>query len=236
MYLDEASVEWPPEGGWPTINADAFGSLDKSDRVISLLRQLPYLRDLDLPEWERPTGVPRANFCNWKDYAKRDESEDPAQEHGLKMLTEGPVSEASTPSIIGLMQGGRDCPLVVLDTQYGIVYWPDCDDEIRHETRQEQVEDDPDVWESDDEADWRGDAPAWTVTDFFVMLREQFLELRFLPINSRQVIGSYGGEMETMLQEIYREHGWPNLERYRKEECIQAVEQAMEEQYPDFSL
>jgi hypothetical protein len=39
-----------------------------------------------------------------------------------------------------------------------------------------------------------------------------------------------------MLQGIYWEHGWPNLENYRKEECIQAVKQALAEQYPDFEL
>jgi hypothetical protein len=47
---------------------------------------------------------------------------------------------------------------------------------------------------------------------------------------------SVDGEMETMLQEIYREHGWPNLENYKKEECIQAVKQALAKQYPDFEL
>lgn len=74
---------------------------------------------------------------------------------------------------------------------------------------------------------------------FLPMHQEQFEQLRFLPVNSREVINSYSehsedGEMEPMLQGIYREHGWPNLERYRKEECIQAVERAMEEQYPNF--
>ena len=39
-----------------------------------------------------------------------------------------------------------------------------------------------------------------------------------------------------MLQGIYREHGWPDLEKYRKEDCIKAVEEALAEQYPDFEL
>jgi hypothetical protein len=241
MYLDEMSVEWPPEEGWPTIKEGAFGSLGKSETVLALLRQIPYLRDLDLPEWERPQGAPQANFCNWKNYARGDNDIDPAKTYGLKMLTEGPISLASTPFIIGLMEGGRDSPLVVLDTKYGVVYWPDCDDHIRHQTSQEQVQDDPDAWDSEDEANWRGDAPAWTINDFFVMLREQFEQLQFIPINSRQVINTYSGysedgEMETMLQGIYREHGWPNFEHYKKEDCIQAVEQALAEKYPDFEI
>tara|TARA_R110002003_G_scaffold186_1_gene14508 strand:+ start:12375 stop:12542 length:168 start_codon:yes stop_codon:yes gene_type:complete len=54
------------------------------------------------------------------------------------------------------------------------------------------------------------------------MLEEQFRYLRFIPINSRQVINAYSecsgdGEMEAMLQAIYREHGWPDLEYYEKE-------------------
>jgi hypothetical protein len=73
------------------------------------------------------------------------------------------------------------------------------------------------------------------------MLREQFEQLRFIPVNSRQVINTWSvhsdnGEVEEMLQGIYREHGWPDLENYRKEECIEAVKEALAEQYPDFEL
>jgi hypothetical protein len=39
--------------------------------------------------------------------------------------------------------------------------------------------------------------------------------------------------MISMLQEIYREHGWPDLDRYRKRECLEAVQEALEERYPD---
>jgi hypothetical protein len=57
------------------------------------------------------------------------------------------------------------------------------------------------------------------------MLQEQFEQLRFLPVNSRQMTTSDSGysddgEMEHMLQEIYQEHGWPNLEHYRKEDSV----------------
>ena len=41
--------------------------------------------------------------------------------------------------------------------------------------------------------------------------------------------------MQKMLQENYQEHRWP-LEKYRKEECIEAVKEALAEQYPDFEL
>jgi hypothetical protein len=63
MYLDEETVEWPPEGGWPTLTKNAFGSMEKSARVVSLLRQIPYIQD-DLDGEQRPQGLPEALFWN----------------------------------------------------------------------------------------------------------------------------------------------------------------------------
>lgn len=36
-----------------------------------------------------------------------------------------------------------------------------------------------------------------------------------------------------MLQGIYREYGWPNLDVYNKNGCLKAVQKALEENYPD---
>lgn len=239
MYLDDATVEWPPEGGWPMITADTFRGLNKSERVISLLRKLPYLQDFNGWHLERPQVAPRAVFCNWKDFAKNNEHFDPEKADEMKLLTEGFVWERTSPDVIGLLEGGRDSPLILLDTKHGIVYWPECDSWIRNETRQEQVQDDSEAWDTPEEADWRGDAPAWTITDFFAMLREQFEQLGFIPVNSRMVTDSHfdytgEGDLEPTLQETYRNHGWPSLEQYRKEECIQALRQVVDEKCPDF--
>ncbi|KAH7085639.1 hypothetical protein BKA63DRAFT_500056 [Paraphoma chrysanthemicola] len=239
MYLDDDEVEWPPEGGWPMITETAFGSFDKSDRVISLLKLLPFFRESGLVEWEQAQGAPWARFCNWRRYTKTSRAEDPAQTYGIRLITESFLFQRVTPHIIGLMEGGRDDPFILLDTEHGVIYWPDCDDEIRDDTTQEQVEDDPHAWAPEAEANWRGDAPAWAIDDFFQMLKEQFRNLRFIPINSRQVISDYtacseDGEMEATLQAIYREHGWPDLERYEKRKCLNAVQQVMHERYSDF--
>lgn len=40
-------------------------------------------------------------------------------------------------------------------------------------------------------------------------------------------------EVMPMLEAIYREHGWPNLKRYRKRECLNAVKDLMERRDPD---
>lgn len=241
MYLDEETVEWPPEGGWSTLTKDAFGSMDKSDRVISLLRQIPYMQD-DLDGELRRQGLPEAPFFNWKDNVKDEEPLDPKAVMEVKILTEDFLCDIVTPDLVGLLEGGKDNDTVMLlDTRYGIAYWPECPDEIKEETNQEQVQDDSEAWSSQEEIDWRCDAPVWTIPDFFAMLQEQFEQLRFIPVNSKGVINSWAGysadgEMEEMLQGIYREHGWPDLETYRKEECIEAVKEALAEQYPDFEL
>ena len=34
------------------------------------------------------------------------------------------------------------------------------------------------------------------------------------------------------VQAIFREHGWPDLERFRKQECLRAVEAALQDKFP----
>src|SRR4051812_13938372 len=95
----------------------------------------------------------------------------------------------------------------------------------------------------ENEIDWRG-APAWAITDFFELLKKQFRELKWIPINARQVITfdttflpSEDG-MVPMLQGIFREHGWPSEHggTYRKRECLEAVKAALEKHYPTFNI
>ncbi|CAG8954972.1 hypothetical protein HYFRA_00008661 [Hymenoscyphus fraxineus] len=44
-YVDESDIVYPPEGGWPNITASNFAPLGKTERVIELLKHLPYLRN-----------------------------------------------------------------------------------------------------------------------------------------------------------------------------------------------
>lgn len=43
MYADESQIEEPPEGRWPTISPNGWPKFDKTDKVIDLLRHLPYI-------------------------------------------------------------------------------------------------------------------------------------------------------------------------------------------------
>lgn len=44
LYLDEDVILYPPEGGWPSITRESLAWLNKTDKVVDLLRYLPYVR------------------------------------------------------------------------------------------------------------------------------------------------------------------------------------------------
>ena len=237
MYLKESAVIKPPEGGWSSITSDSLRDLDKTDEVISLLRHLPYIGTPNNAS-ARPQGSP---WCYWADWQLRASnfSLGHISSDALKVNSEGADFSDDVPAhVIGLTSGGRENPVFLLDTQLGIVHWVECPDDIRYGPSREKVEDDAYDYAPDNEAEWRADAPAWPIADFFELLKDQFRELKFVPISSRTVFDVYttfaagtDGMMD-MLQSIYREHNWPNLERYHKEECLEAVQTALEEQYP----
>jgi hypothetical protein len=231
MYLDEDNIEWPPEGGWH-FPEDALKGFGKSDAVISLLRQLPYIRDRDgLDETECPQGAPYSQFANWKDLAQSQKDYS-----GLHHLTEHHLWDVCTPHIVGLVIGGRNAETILLDIEYGIIYWVECIDalgDLEENTSQESIERENWAWVPEEYH-----TPAWTILDFFEMLKDQFRNLRFIPANDRQVFETWEGykadeEVSTTLRAIYREHGWPDLERYRKEECIKAVQNVIEDKFPE---
>jgi hypothetical protein len=239
MYLKESDVIEPSKEGWPTITVDNLQGLGKTDEVISLLRHLPYIRKPN-DDRDKAHGAPWCYFADWQSHAcnislGRLSGED------LKVLSENVSFCGNVPShVVGLTTGARDNPVFLLDTELGIVHWPECEGEIRYNPSRELVKDDPYDYAPESEAEWRADAPAWSITDFFEVLKDQFRELHFVPISSLTVLDVYAtlsfGEdgMIAMLQDIYREHSWPNLERYRKGECLEAVQTALEERYPGY--
>jgi hypothetical protein len=98
------------------------------------------------------------------------------------------------------------------------------------------------VIESDDPDDieW---GPYWSVRDFFEMLKNHYRYLNFIPRDAHNVIdiwtdSTVDGDpipagIPEMLQGVYRKHGWPDLNKYRKEECLAEVVRELDEKYPD---
>ena len=245
MYMDQSVVVYPPPGGWPEIvDADpaVLRSFGKSDEVIALLAHLPYIRW----SWEDPAEIaPDSKVADWRDLITLLSKPLPpgkgitrAQE--VRLYTEGALCDISPPHVVGLIRSRYEA--MVLDTKHGVIHWEDCPGRINGgehcKVSVDWSELDPDDTVSK-EADWRYEATAWTVSTFFEVLKDQFIQLQWLPISPFSVrafkYSDYRGEegMMAMLQETYREHGWPDLAVYRKSDCLEAVKKAMTERYPN---
>lgn len=84
----------------------------------------------------------------------------------------------------------------------------------------------------EEEAAWRFDSPAWSIPDFFDMLKHHFRPLNFVPIGQFMVTDmctpSLGEGLVRPAQEIYRNNGWPpaaggNNTPFPKERCLSEV-------------
>lgn len=236
MYLNESNILRPPEGGWPEITPERLKGLGKTDEVVLLLRHLPYLGDL--PDRSAVDAGPSGcRFYSWLESIRRLDRPgvDPDDEfEGMKIMTEpDPYSEGGlvAPHVVGLISTKDD--LFMLDTQLGVIYWLECPGTIRHNPSREPILDDSyDYAPSEGEAEW----PAWAVADFFELLKDHFRQLRTVPISPITVYDLENlrpppkvAEAMPLVQAIYREHGWPDLNRYRKEECLQAVQAMLKE-------
>ncbi|TPX10620.1 uncharacterized protein E0L32_008506 [Thyridium curvatum] len=245
MYMDESEIVDPPEGGWPSIvNAkpETLEGFGKTPEVLKLLAHLPYVREAS--DGHDVNSLPQARFAAWHeifDWVNRDQREIGA----CKEMTEGCFRPFEVPHAVGLSRVDRWETTLILDTELGIIHYGGCPGPIRHNPSQEPILDDfYDYADEEDEADWheaewRADAPAFTIPAFFELLKDQFRELKFVPIGRRTVTDVYVTHIHPsmeglipMVQDIYRQHGWPDLDRYRKDECIAAVQKAIREKYP----
>ncbi|KAI4665854.1 uncharacterized protein J4E78_003319 [Alternaria triticimaculans] len=240
MYMDESVIIEPPKEGWPSVTPDSMRGLNKTDEVISLLQHLPYIRGSG-SSFENPQAAPWCAFSDWQRDLGR-VLQGGVKGETLKLCSEGASFTDEVPAhVIGLTTGGRDNADFLLDTELGVVYWIECPYEIRHNSSREPIEDDPYDYAPDNEAQWRAESECWAIADFFGMLKDQFRQLSFIPIGPKSVIDIYatlGPEdngLVTMLQKVYREHGWPDVTRYRKTECLAAVQAALKEHYPHFA-
>ncbi|KAM5431491.1 hypothetical protein MferCBS31731_007804 [Microsporum ferrugineum] len=237
LYLKESDILEPPEGGWPSVTPSAIQQLGKTDEVASLLRHLPYLR---LPGNGGPQAFPYSHFANWEEactYINQGRS-DP---EGIKVCSEDHGANDVPPHVVGLTSGGRNNYPLLLDTELGVIYWPECHGDIQHDPNApcERVWDDPYDYAPMSEAEWRAEGAYWAIPDFFEILKDQFRRLLFVPTNTlivRDVYNPHYGDSAGIiefLQGIYREHGWPDLEHYNKLECLKDIRKRLMEKYPD---
>lgn len=248
MYLDDSFVTEPPPGGWPGITVDRYRGLGKTDEVVNLLRHLPYLRH---PDKTVPSAVPYGSFIDW-DKKGRTIEEDGGST--ARIISEdvdlnGNVDESVPSSVIGLVQGEELDFL--LDTNRGIVYWTQgCPEELRDARSVDsgidftisQIEDDVGAFAGES---WQAVAPAWSIPDFFELLKSQFRALNFLPITEHDMVDTWAEMSDesdglvATLQDIYRQNGWPpsseeDTIRYSKTRCLAEIRQIIASSYPDY--
>ncbi len=224
MYANESFILEPPEGGWPLTDSKGFAqALGKTDEVVELLRRLPYI------SFNEAHGAPECWFADWQRcmslYNAGHVQEGQLSYHECMRITTENAIEDMSPHVIGLIDGGRYTPAFLLDTERGVVYWYNrfyaCDDTIKDNPNWERIQDDPYDYAPESEADWRG--TGWAIPEFFDNLNDQFRQLVFTPIGSCDVCWDDTIDNVGELQAIYREHGWPDLDRYRKKDCLRAV-------------
>lgn len=148
--------------------------------------------------------------------------------------------------VIGISEGPYK---MLLDTNLGLVYITGGPTLFHNEPDWpiEPIQDDPFDYAPDEEQEWRL-APAWPIADFFEVLKRQFINLDYVPLSRRIVEEVYLGEQEDgdvlsdegtcrveacrIGKEIFRRHGWPNLEQFRKNDCITELERTIAERFP----
>lgn len=211
-------------------------ALGKCDEVVSLLRHLPYIGDVNS---NRADATPHCIFADWQQFASYIGSGNLSGED-VRVITEScELYEVLPPHVVSLTAGDRDNPVFLLDTELGIVLWYECPEFIWWTPSREPVWDHPWDYAGDDmeQAAWRGESKAWAIADFFELLKDQFRALEFVPLSRRvvtsdSICGVIREGMVPTVKAIFRQYGWPDLERYRKEECLDAVYRTLKEKYP----
>ncbi|KAK0716036.1 hypothetical protein B0H67DRAFT_489583 [Lasiosphaeris hirsuta] len=242
MYLDESAYESPPSTGWPSITPDSMRPFDKTDEVVELLRHLPYPSDED-PD-RRPQVMPALPFAAFQldDFGQSART--------FRIATEGMIFEHVPAHVVGLAMRQRNDHGVLLDTKLGVVFWHEAATEFKWFSPFPVV---MGLADSDDDSEgegeggsamspgeraWRGCETVWSIPDFFATLKHNLKELHFVPMSRRRVVDGWygpdehGQEAVEMVKGIYRAHGWPDLERYRKEDCLKAIYTALSESFP----
>ena len=240
MYLDETAYESPPSTGWPSITPESMRHFGKTDEVIELLRHLPYPSDED-PD-KRPQVMSALSYAAFQldDFGQSART--------LRMATEGMIFEHVPAHVVGLAMRQRNDHGVLLDTKLGVVYWHEAATEFKWFSPfpvimgladlEDDSEGEGEGAISPDERAWRECETVWSIPDFFATLKDNFKELHFVPMSRRRVVDGWYGPDECgqdaveMVKGIYRAYGWPDLERYRKEDCLKAIYTALSENFP----
>lgn len=203
--------------------ASDLQEMGKLDEVLSLLAHLLYIRQgNDLDEGEILEVTPSGCWMDWhisgiwvrKGGSDIDE---------LRTISEGPTIIENMPKhVIRLMMSEHH--VFLLNMELGVVYWPECPGCLCDGLC--CIEDNLyDYCDDDEDMEQQADSAAWSVADFFKVLKTQYYTLRWVPWNKYEVL-----DLETMLrrpilalQDVFWRYSWLNSLQYYKEECLKEI-------------
>ncbi|PKS09162.1 hypothetical protein jhhlp_003776 [Lomentospora prolificans] len=217
-------------------NATIKREFGKSDDVLAPLAQLPYVVDAGMRGgiYEGPVCALYCPFANWSDCLAN-------WRKSHRLITEGTAFvKFNNPNAFGLTAGDRETPVMILDVELGIVHWEDCPTSVTNKWHRERVDygDGYGHGVSPEEEAWRQSAEAWTIPDFFEVLKNEFRSLTWMPLDPCNMWeagwpeGTGEEGIASALRDVYRQHGWPDLSVYNKKECMEAIRNMLKERYP----
>ncbi|PGG95114.1 hypothetical protein AJ79_10252 [Helicocarpus griseus UAMH5409] len=178
----DVPVAQAPAGGWPSINQETLAKLKRSDTVIDLLRNMPYI---DYPG-DSEHGYVREPLIMDNTYTV-----EYRREHIQKLIREGNIEGVAAPytgqgaaippsscAVIAVSRG-RNGYHIILDTTDGYIYWGDPNGQ--HDEPWPELNSTLKQFEGDESNEWRQYGfNVYEPADFFALCKERFRELSWI--------------------------------------------------------
>ncbi|KAI0206819.1 hypothetical protein F4808DRAFT_8412 [Astrocystis sublimbata] len=212
-YLDPADIQYPPPEGWndDQLAVDILRALNRSDKVIDLLRHLPYIgRERNKPEWEiypetRPISYLRDSWL------LKNQTAESCADKGLHRLAIMP-DDVDWPSGMISLTFGRESTFWIIDTDAEQLFPVG-------------------VFVIDDTAPesepWRRNGKAHDILEYLDSVHSSVYNLTLIPaprsgIWDPRIVHSLEPPEGVLVGRLLREHGWPD--NFKKGEYLQAVQ------------
>ena len=93
----------------------------------------------------------------------------------------------------------------------------------------------------EDQQECRDNSSICIIKDFSEMLKDKLRMLEFVPFGRHTVEAMWlfihrleeDQKLLEAIQEMYRHHGWPDMTRFRKEDCLADIDSIVKTQFPD---
>jgi len=209
-YLDPDTILRPPPEGWSDeqLAVDTLQEWKRSDRVVDLLRHLPYLsKNMGDSKYEVYIVTEACNFLRdygWlKDAHKKD---------AISLMM--PCEEEAPAGMIPLSQG-REATVWMIDTDEGII-WPMTPFVVDRSAPEDQP--------------WRRCAKPREIQQYFDKVYNEIETLVTVPVPLTRGSDAWYNEMvdhrdnnAKLPKRLLKEYGWPSA--FRKAEYLKALEQ-----------